>query len=174
MPLVSDSLTLATWIRDHTADAVCVVDFGAGFFDKFRYVPYHCRKVGIEVFPAYLGYAPPGVKAVLGDMRDWSRFIDPPERDVAMLIDTLEHLPRYDGAKLLEELLQEFRRVLVMTPDGFVEQNDDVTGYENEWQKHESGWNQADLEAFGFKVAVAENFHKDLGRNALFAVAERN
>lgn len=173
MPLVSDSPTLHRWIAESTNGAACVVDLGAGFFDKLRYVPPMTKKVGVEVFPAYLGYAPPGVRAVLGDIRHWDRLVGADERDVAMLVDTIEHMSKADGVALLRGLKGSFRKIIVMTPDGYVEQKEDVTGFENEWQVHECGWSAEDLEAEGFTVEIVENFHPHLGLGALFASWER-
>lgn len=173
MPVVSDSQTLATWIREQTQGAKCVVDLGAGFFDKLRYVPPMTKKIGIEVFPAYLGYAQPGTRAVLGDIREWWRFVAESERDVAMCIDTIEHMSKGDGITLLRTLKDSFRKVLVMTPEGYVEQAEDVTGYENQWQVHECGWTVQELNDEGFSVEVIENFHPHLQRGAIFAVWER-
>ena len=172
MPSVGNSPTLNAWIRENTSDASCVVDFGAGFFDKLRNVPPMVKKIGIEVFPAYLAYAPVGVKAVCGDMREWERFVSPQNRDTAMLIDTIEHLPKADGVELLRQLKEHFRCVLVMTPDGFHEQTEDLTGYENEWQRHECGYTADELRGMGFTVSVIEGFHEAKG-NALFAVWRR-
>jgi len=173
MPLVSDSPTLAAWIQDQTKGARCVVDLGAGFFDKLRYVPPMARKIGVDVFPAYLGYAPPGVTARLGDIREWDKILQHEDCDVAMLIDVIEHMSKGDGITLLRGLKEVFRKILVMTPDGFIEQKDDVTGFENEWQVHECGWDAADLAQEGFSVETIENFHHSIQRNALFAVWER-
>lgn len=173
MPLVSDSPTLYSWISGETKGAGCVVDFGAGFFDKLRYVPPMAKKVGIEVFPAYLGYAPPGVRAVLGDMRDWEPLLRSDERDTAMLIDTIEHMSKGDGTALIRSLQKHFRKILLMTPDGYVEQAGDVTGFENEWQVHECGWTTEELEAEGFHVERKENFHASMGKDALFATWAR-
>lgn len=173
MPLVSDSPTLASWLHEETHGASVVVDLGAGFFDKLRYAPPMCKKIGIEIFPAYLGFAPPGVIARLGDIREWDMILKHDDCDVAMLIDVIEHMSKADGITLLRGLKEVFRKILVMTPDGFVEQNDDVTGYENSWQVHECGWTKEELEAEGFIVSVQENFHPHISRNALFAVWTR-
>lgn len=173
MPVVSDSPTLAAWIQDQTKGARCVVDLGAGFFDKLRYVPPMTRKIGVDVFPAYLGFAPPGVTARLGDIREWDKILKHEDCDVAMLIDVIEHMSKADGITLLRGLKEVFRKILVMTPDGYVEQKDDVTGFENEWQVHTCGWDASELAQEGFSVETIENFHHSIQRNALFAVWER-
>jgi hypothetical protein len=90
-----------------------------------------------------------------------------------MLIDTIEHLSKEEGLALLRALKGAFRKILVMTPDGYVEQSEDVTGYENEFQVHECGWVESELEAEGFTVHRAENFHPHLQKDALFATWQR-
>jgi hypothetical protein len=173
MPLVSDSPALASWLKDELDGATCVVDLGAGFFDKLRFAPPMAKKIGVEVFPSYLGFAPPGVIARLGDIREWQKYVEANDRDTAMCIDAVEHMSKGDGSLFLRSLKEGFRKVLVMTPDGYVPQDEDVTGYENEWQIHECGWTQEDLEAEGFSVHRSENFHPHLEKDALFAVWER-
>lgn len=163
---------LASWIRSNTQDAVCVVDFGSGFFDKLDYVPPMCKKIGIEVFPAYLSYAKAGIKAICGDFRNWERYVSGPELDVAMIIDTIEHIPKDEGLALLERLKGAFRRVLVFTPDGFHPQYDDVTGFGNEYQVHECGWSASDFEQLGYSVVTHPEFHGEKG-GALFAIWPR-
>jgi hypothetical protein len=171
--LVSDSPTLYKWIRENTDGSRCVVDLGAGFFDKLRYVTPLAHKIGIEVFPSYLSFAPVGVTAMIGDIREWERLIEPKYRDTAMLIDVIEHMSKSDGLLLLRSLKAGFRKVLLMTPDGFVEQNEDVTGYGNEWQVHMTGWTKEELEAEGMVVELKANFHPQIPLGALFAVYER-
>jgi len=172
MPLVSDSPALQVWIRDNTMGSPVVVDLGAGFFDKLRYVPVTAKKIGVEVFPPYLGYCPVGVRAVLGDIKEWDRLLQPEDCHTAMLIDVIEHMSKADGIVLLRGLKKVFRKILVMTPEGFVQQAEDVTGYENEWQVHECGWEHEELEAEGFTVELKADFHPHLQVGALFGVWE--
>lgn len=160
---------LYDWIRRETAGASCVVDFGAGMFDKLQFVPKMARKIGIEVFTPYHAFAAPGIRVVPHDMLRWADFIPERDRDCAMILDSLEHLTKEDGEVLLLTTGIWFKKTLVFTPDGFHEQEDDVTGYGNEWQRHMSGWSAEDLEAHGFTVEAAPGFHGDKG-GALFAV----
>lgn len=166
-------VVVGAWIRENTRGSSTVVDLGAGLFDKLSFVPPTCHRIGIDIFPAYLGYAPIGVTAMLGDIRDWERLIEPKRRDTAMLIDVIEHLPKPDGEALLYGLVRSFRKVLVMTPDGYVRQDDDATGFGNEFQNHECGWSKEELEDLGFVVELKPDFHPPpIGRGALFGVFE--
>jgi len=172
------SAKLEEWIRTETYGSSVVVDFGAGFFDKLNCVSHHAKKIGIEVFPSYCAYAKPGIRVVCDDMRNWAAHIKGPECDTAMLIDTIEHLPKDDGLKLLRELTESFRKVIVFTPEGFYPQDADVTGFGNEWQVHESGWTADEFHELGFAAEVDPTFHKESegapqDGGAIFAAWER-
>ncbi len=70
--------------------------------------------------------------------------------DAVVAFDLLEHLSVEDGRRLLGQMEQVARRrVVVLTPNGFVpqEEYDD-----NPLQAHRSGWTPAELHALGYQV----------------------
>jgi hypothetical protein len=75
---------------------------------------------------------------------------EPDSFDAVVAFDLLEHLSIEDGRRLLGQMeLVARRRVVVLTPNGFVpqEEYDD-----NPLQAHRSGWTPADLHALGYEV----------------------
>jgi hypothetical protein len=74
----------------------------------------------------------------------------PDSFDAVVAFDLLEHLTIEDGRRLLGQMEQVARRrVVVLTPNGFVpqEEYDD-----NPLQAHRSGWTPAELHALGYQV----------------------
>jgi 2-polyprenyl-3-methyl-5-hydroxy-6-metoxy-1,4-benzoquinol methylase len=69
--------------------------------------------------------------------------------DVVTCIEVIEHLPRPEGLRLLDELERVGRHVIVTTPNGFLEQD---ALEENPLQRHLSGWTVADFRKRGYAV----------------------
>jgi predicted TPR repeat methyltransferase len=70
--------------------------------------------------------------------------------DACVAFDVLEHLDHQDAIKLLAAMERiARRRVVVLTPNGFVEQ-DEYEG--NPWQRHRSHWSASMLRDLGFDV----------------------
>ncbi|HEX6208233.1 MAG TPA: methyltransferase domain-containing protein [Actinomycetota bacterium] len=70
--------------------------------------------------------------------------------DCVLASDLIEHLEKDAGYELIsamEELAR--RRVVVFTPNGFLEQPPDP---DNPWQEHVSGWTVEELEGLGYRV----------------------
>lgn len=69
--------------------------------------------------------------------------------DVSFAFDVIEHLGRADGHRMIMEMTRVTKRlVLLLTPNGFLPQEND----QNPLQRHLSGWNPGDLESLGFRV----------------------
>jgi hypothetical protein len=69
--------------------------------------------------------------------------------DASVALDVVEHLEKPEGFRMLGEMKRvSKRRVVVMTPNGFLPQEGD----ENPWQRHRSGWTVDEFRALGFRV----------------------
>jgi len=70
--------------------------------------------------------------------------------DLITLYGVIEHLPKWEGWKLLEkcELLTS-KYILLETPNGFVEQGPE---FGNQYQRHLSGWFPSDFIGLGYEV----------------------
>lgn len=78
--------------------------------------------------------------------------IGPRSFDLVYALDVIEHFNKADGARLLDEMERiAARRVLVFTPNGFMEQTS-----ANPYQVHRSGWTREDFRARGYLTAVCD------------------
>lgn len=70
-------------------------------------------------------------------------FLSHAERtDAIYLLDVIEHMQKEVALDVIQMARRKVKKQLVIfTPFGFMEQNDDGWGYgEDSWQKHRSGW----------------------------------
>lgn len=71
------------------------------------------------------------------------------EFDLGTAIEVIEHLPRVDGARLLDELERVSKMVVISTPNRFFQQN---SYDENPFQQHLSRWTVSDFVRRGYTV----------------------
>ena len=70
--------------------------------------------------------------------------------DCVTLLEVIEHLPRAEGERLLEQCERIARlKVVVSTPNGFVLQHPEP---DNPFQEHLSGWSAEDFRSRGYEV----------------------
>ena len=136
-------------------DARTVLDVGCG-----RASPLSAgrarfdRLVGVDAFPEAVAAARDAGthdELVEEDVLRLAEWFPPGSFDAVVAVDLLEHLDPADGAELLESMERVARdRVVVFTPNGFVEQ----TALEgNPFQVHRSGWSPAALRERGYRVS---------------------
>jgi len=129
-----------------------VLDVGCGVAPTLRQlgVP-HC--VGIE------GYLPAVEEAkrrktqdeiIHGNAGDLTRYFQPKQFDACIAMDVIEHLPKENGLKLMQDMkLIAKRKVVFFTPNGFLPQshsaNDDL-------EEHLSGWEAKEMARLGYHV----------------------
>lgn len=131
-----------------------VLDVGCGSHSQIINVRSRiARLTGIDAFPAALDEARRSGafdELLEGRVQDLGRLFEEGSYDVVAAIDLLEHLDEDDGSRLLDAMGRiARRRVVVLTPNGFVSQGE-LEG--NPWQVHRSGWTPAQLRARGFTV----------------------
>jgi len=152
-----------SWLGKETEGFDVAIEFGAGFFNRLNSV--NCPlKVGIELFEPYIRNATcVDCIKVCGDMRRYRELL-PSLRGskVAMFIDSLEHLRKKDAIELIGKVKEDFDKIVLMVPNGNIEQHIDVTGFGNhKGQTHRSRWFEDDLLRLGFDGFVDNEFHKD-------------
>jgi hypothetical protein len=87
---------------------------------------------------------------VVADVLTIGRLFPADSFDVCVAFDLIEHLEQQDAFKLLVSMeLIARKRVVVLTPNGFLPQ-DDYDG--NSFQRHRSGWSTSMLRDLGFRV----------------------
>ena len=69
--------------------------------------------------------------------------------DVVTCVEVIEHLEKAQGLALLDELERIGRRVIVTTPNGFLEQGELAA---NPLQRHRSGWTVREFATRGYTV----------------------
>jgi len=75
--------------------------------------------------------------------------------DSILACEILEHLPKEDGWKLLRELEEISKGIIIVsTPLGFLEQD---TIHSNPHQKHVSAWRIEDLIKMGYNVQILDS-----------------
>ncbi len=143
-----------SWIAHETKGYKCAVEFGAMRGDKLMAASTP-RKIAIEIFgPSYVGL-PPEVEGVLGDFLHYRSLLANAAKgaygDVALLIDSIEHVEKNAALKLIGDLQEDYKKILIMTPIGFMHQ--EAHGG-NEHQRHLSGWEEAEFQSLGFKTGT--------------------
>lgn len=87
---------------------------------------------------------------VISNVSEIGNKFAPGSFDCVLLLEVIEHLPRDMGASLLAQCERIARkRVVVSTPNGFVEQ---PPIFGNPFQEHLSGWTPSDFTERGYEV----------------------
>lgn len=101
---------------------------------------------------------------VQADVRAAGRLLKPDSCECVVLIDVIEHLDKEDGVDVLRAAEKvASRRVVVLTPNGFVEQKEYG---ENRWQQHRSGWSAEEMAELGYRVSGVNGLRWLRGRRA--------
>jgi hypothetical protein len=161
---------IAGFLARETQDIPQLVDLGAGKFEKLSFCADVPDRIGVEICEGYVrDFALPDVTVIQADMRDAKYTVIPGA--CAMMIDSLEHIPKTDGVKLLKELKARFSKIILFVPTGLHVQTGDPWGYGNPWQEHKSSWWPQDLTDLGFTVDEWPDYHAADGKGgAMFAV----
>ena len=110
------------------------------------------RTVGLDAFEPYLEFCRKSGsydELIKHDLMEKSLPFDSDEFDMATALEVIEHLPKAEGIRMLEELERVSRRVVVSTPNRFFEQE---TYDDNRFQKHLSRWKVSDFVRRGYSV----------------------
>jgi SAM-dependent methyltransferase len=149
---------LAPPFEDHleraVGDARTVLDVGCGANSPLgRFARRYEHAVGVDLSATALRRArAAGVHAEcrLMDVLDVAEAFEPGSFEACVAFDVLEHLRAEDGLALLGQLERvASRRVVVLTPNGFLPQDGTL---DNPLQAHLSGWSSARLKDLGYAV----------------------
>ncbi len=128
-----------------------VLDVGCGRASPVRFIR-HARVVGLDGFaPAIQEAQKLGThdEYLVGDVRKLGQLFPSKSFDASVSLDVIEHLPKEDGWRLLDEMENVSRRaVIIFTPNGFVPQH----SKDGDLQEHLSGWSVQDFQERGYKV----------------------
>ncbi|MDQ3245116.1 MAG: class I SAM-dependent methyltransferase [bacterium] len=133
-------------------DCIRVVDLGCGQYSplgriKDKLSP-HLYSVGVDDFDPYLETSKQ--QKIHSEYIKSNIFaINFPDNsfDCALLLDVIEHFEKEDFLKFLPRLEKIAKKIIILTPNGFVNQN---TYDGNEYQVHKSGFTVDDMSSLGF------------------------
>jgi len=163
-------MTPSIYIREIVRGGESYLSLCAGIGLEIRKLTENMDITAVDLTPEYLDVLKerqPFIKTVVADAVKY--ITDAPDEsfDIVAIIDGLEHLTKAKGHKVLEECKRVARRkVLVFTPQGFVENDIHATwGHlkEDKHQLHLSGWDKEELFAHGFELAYEQDAVSGLG-----------
>ncbi len=159
--MIYKRVNLKQWINENTFDSTCVVEMGAGFFDKLGKVHGNViTKIGIEIYKPYIDNAVyHNCIKIHGDALKYRELLQGYILDTVLIVDILEHFEKEIGFKWINDLKKDFNKILLMLPVGKYEQNEDITGYGgHEYQTHRSYWYIEDIEKLQFTKNIIDPF----------------
>lgn len=140
-----------TSLRNALTGSTSVLDVGCGPDSVLQYVniPY---KVGIDVHKPSVIHAQKHAthhELFVMNGRDAYKHFGENSFDACVLLDTIEHLEKPDGVKLLSSHERiAAKRVIVFTPNGYTSNKD----IKNPYNTHKSGWSVSDFTDRGYRV----------------------
>jgi len=145
-----------------------ILELGVGYGDCGYLIGEaikNCKIFGIEIFKPYLENIPEGryIKIFNEDMRffDYDNFIKQQKVDAIIALDSIEHLNKNDGIKLLSKLETLTKLIIVSVPIIDCQQGIE---FGNEWEEHKAQWTPEELINLGytleFKNSIIGVFYK--------------
>jgi len=158
---------VAAWVQRETWGYESCLEFGCGrgAFIREALCPV---KAGIEAFEPYVLDCRESqlnfvldIEFIFGDMRNFESLISR-NYDVAMFIDSLEHIKKEEAFDLVSRCKERFKKILIFIP--LNERGAGNTSYydDNPLQKHESDWDEDSLGRLGVTYTARRAFHKNL------------
>jgi len=157
--MINKRVNLSQWINENTVGSTSVVELGAGFFRRLADVHSSVKtRIGIEIYQPYIDNATfHNCIKIQGDALKYRELLIGYDLDTVMIVDVLEHFEKEVGYKWIDNLKQDFRKILLMLPTGKFEQHEDVTGFGgHEYQTHRSYWYVEDIEKLQFTQDVID------------------
>ncbi len=161
MNISEKKINLSEWISENTKDSNTVVELGAGLFNRLKDVHSSVPiKIGIEIWKPYIDRAiyHDCIK-IHGNLKLYKDLLVSYELDTVMLIDILEHFEKEEAFKLIDNLKQDFNKIILMLPSGKYEQEEDCYNLgADDFQKHRSFWYDEDLSMLAFTENIVDSF----------------
>ena len=178
---VKDIPNLTQALQKHFGELDGVLDIGCGI-RPFSWLS--CQHLTcVEPFEPYrkiliTSFGRESLVALKGDLLSVTQIVDVAQFDAVTLIDVIEHLPKEDGAKGIQQIIDAGAELFfVFTPEGFMPQHAeevDAWGFNSGTQQaHLSGWNKEDFDTLGFTdYWIVDDLHHENGQvwNGLLAV----
>ncbi len=153
IPSQQDSITKL--LRTELKNCKNVLDLGCGEKSPLRYIKAEKEfkdlySIGVDIFYPYILENIEKNKIHSKYLNQNIFEIDFPEKtfDCTIMLDVIEHFEKDDFLKFLPKLEKISKKIIVLTPNGFVPQEEHDN---NPFQIHKSGWTTSDMEKLGFK-----------------------
>lgn len=163
-------MTPGKYIREIVKRGESLLSLCSGIGLEIRKLTEDIHITAVDLTPEYLEVLKqrqPFIETVLADVVEYVKTAPDESFDIVSIIDGLEHLPKKQGHIVLEECKRICRRkVLVFTPQGFVENDIKATWgviEKDEHQRHLSGWTIPEVEAHGYQVYAQDEAVSSLG-----------
>ena len=168
-PKTFPNLALATYasmLDTSLQDCASVLDVGCGSNSPLRLVAKKMSSVGVDGHKPSIQTSKKSKihdKYEVLDIREIVKKFGKKNFDAVIALDVIEHLKKQDGIKLLKDMEAiATKKVIVLTPNGFLEQYDSV----NDLQEHLSGWTVKEFSSHGYKVSGMYGWKPLRGNNA--------
>jgi SAM-dependent methyltransferase len=129
-----------------------VLDIGCGPASIVHLLNFE-HSVGIDGYEPTIAQAREAAthkELIRGDVREVGKYFSPKQFDCCIALDVIEHLQKDEGYQLLEDMEKiAARKILLLTPNGFLPQRNRQVG---ELQEHQSGWKPDEMRERGFHV----------------------
>jgi SAM-dependent methyltransferase len=142
---------LVVLVRRELEGCKSFLDIGCGKSSIVRYFSKDFKSAGVDLFEPYIEESrKKGIHDEYFKMDVRKLKFKPKSFDAVIALELIEHLRKKEGEKLLDDMERIARkRVIVFTPNGFLEQK----GYDgNEYQEHKSGWTVSEMRRRGYRV----------------------
>ncbi len=90
-------------------------------------------------------------KIIIGDIKEKIKTLE--EYDLILLIDVIEHFEKKEGIKLLKQLLDKGKYILISTPKLVEEQKD---SFGNKYETHKSEWSKKDFKKIAYTFFIKD------------------
>jgi hypothetical protein len=130
-----------------------------GWFQRFKRHQWQVRIVGVEGFPEYRNPAWDLYDTIL--IEDFSKkYVSYTGYDLVLMLDSLEHVDKETGLKLLASLRENNKAVIVCVPEG---DNPQGPACGNDFECHRATWTGAELATLGGRVFyTGRSFQEDV------------
>lgn len=129
-----------------------ILDVGCGQSSPLRRVRKDSYRVGVDFFRPYIFVSKTSAihdDYILADVRHLP--FKSKSFDCAVAIEVLEHLTKPDGLRMIKQMEEVAKKIILTTPNGFFQA---LSGPDalNPDERHLCGWSASELKELGFRV----------------------
>lgn len=123
---------LYSFLKGEVSDSDSVLDLGCGL-GRYK---LECREyIGVDIKENEH-------VDIVADIREW---LPRMEYDVVLMLDIIEHMEKHEGVEVLEGVMEIAKKIILLTPIMWDDNNWSVELYNNPYQEHKSLWSADDF-----------------------------